>query len=433
MHARAVAAKVLVDVVVGGCSLDDAFDDVIAQLQSPREAPLVKELCYGTLRWRWRLTALLRVLMDRPVRPADADIEQLLLAGLYQVLYMDVPAPLAVDSTVAATTELGKPWARGLVNAVLRRFLREQEDVLPHADATEVASFSHPAWLIEEIRRDWPGQADAILRANNTRAPMTLRVNRNKTTREAYQALLAQAGHHATPGRVSPDALVLAAPVTVDALPEFNAGWVSVQDEAAQLAAPWLDAKPGMRVLDACAAPGGKLGHIAECCPDLGELVALDVSTHRLDLVESTIARLNVRARLICHNATQPEVWWDGALFDRILLDAPCSGVGVIRRHPDIKSLRRDTDIPALAARQHALLTALWPLLAPGGMLLYVTCSILDIENAGQMSAFLRMHPDALEQPLPATCGHTLAVGRQILPGDDNMDGFYYAAISKRT
>ena len=432
MQARAAAARALVDVVVHGRSLDDALDMGVATLNDAREAPLLKELSYGTLRWRWRLARILRALMDRPVRAVDADIEYLLLCGLYQLINMDVPAPLAVDSTVAATTQLGKPWARGLINAVLRRFLREQETLLMEADASEEALFAHPAWLINAIRHDWPKHADAVLRANNTRAPMTLRVNRKRTTREAYQTLLTEAGYVSTAGRHSPDALVLSSPIPVEALPEFSAGWVSVQDEAAQLAALWLDMQPGMRVLDACSAPGGKLGHIIECGSNLGEVIALDISTERLALVAETMARLQGKSRLICHNATQPEVWWDGTLFDRILLDAPCSGIGVIRRHPDIKSLRRDSDIASLAARQHALLTALWPLLKPEGMLLYVTCSILDEENVGQMTAFLRAHPDACEQPLPATSGHALEVGRQILPGDDNMDGFYYAAIAKR-
>ena len=335
-----------------------------------------------------------------------------------------------VAETVAAVRPLRKPWAAGLVNAVLRSALRRRAELEALIEADAEARAAHPRWLLDWLRRDWPDDWPAIVAANNVRPPFTLRINRLRLDREAYRQRLATAGYDAGPAAAE-TALTLSTPTDPAILPGFAEGWVSVQDAGAQLAASLLAARPGQRVLDACAAPGGKTGHLLECAPDL-DLTALDCDAGRLERVRDTLARLRLNARLLAGDARRPADWWDGARYDRILLDAPCSATGVIRRHPDIKLLRRESDIAALAERQQALLTGLWPLLRPDGRLLYVTCSVLRAENERVVAAFLATHPDAHEQPIVAGWGRVLSHGRQILPGESGMDGFYYAVLGKR-
>lgn len=426
---RLSAVSVLTRVSREGQSLSSLLPHAFAPLPPERRA-LAQELCYGTLRWWHRLDAILGQLLDKPLRNKDTDVHCLLLCGLYQLEYMSIPAHAAVSETVAVTSALKKKWAKGLVNAVLRRYQREKAQLNQTLEGSPEAHYAHPKWLIDNVESSWPEQWQTILEANNQRPPMTLRVARNHQNRDTYQQELESAGIEAEPNAHAPDALTLAKPQDVDALPGFTDGRVSVQDSAAQLAANLLEHQPGMRVLDACAAPGGKTGHILELCSDI-ELIALDIDDKRLQRVAENMARLKLSATLVSGDAAEPDSWWDGKAFDRILLDAPCSATGVIRRHPDIKLLRRPEDIAKLVTLQSAILDAMWPLLKPGGMLVYATCSVLPQENSHQLEAFLARQPDAKEKKMNAEWGATAPVGRQILPNRDGMDGFYYACIEK--
>lgn len=425
---RAVAVSVLTRVLQDGQSLSSLLPHSFHTLPPERRA-LAQELSYGTLRWAPRLQAILDMLLDKPLKSKDSDIYSLLLHGLYQLAYMDIPPHAAVSETVAVTGLLKKGWAKGLVNAVLRRFQREQTTLEQKIQTDPVAASAHPAWLLQLLQQAWPDKWQAIVQANNQRPPMVLRVNRNQTSRDDYLVELRAEGLSAAPSPHALEALTLEKAVNVEQLPGFARGRVSVQDSAAQLAAHLVAPRAGMRVLDACAAPGGKTGHLLEICQDI-ELIALDIEEKRLQRVEENLQRLGLSATLVAADAAHAE-WWDGKPFDRILLDAPCSATGVIRRHPDIKLLRLPDDIPRLVALQAAILKNLWPMLAPGGMLVYATCSILPQENAGQLANFLANHDDAREQTITADWGHAAEVGRQILPGQDGMDGFFYACIEK--
>ncbi len=429
MSVRARAAQVVGQVLGEGRSLTTAL--ALALEHAPeRERGLLQELCYGVCRWQPRLQVWLDRLLQRPLDPRESTVQALLLIGLYQLEQLRIPAHAAVAETVTAARELHKPWAAGLVNAILRSFLRRRAELAALMDTDPQVRTAHPGWLLERLQQDWPADWPALVAANNARPPFTLRVNRLHLDREAYRARLTAAGRAVEPAVGAATALTLAEPVEPAALPGFAEGWVSVQDAAAQWAAPLLAVQPGLRVLDACAAPGGKTGHLLECAPDL-QLTALDQDPARLERVRDNLNRLRLAARLIAGDAQRPADWWDGVPYDRILLDAPCSATGVIRRHPDIKLLRRETDIAALANRQQALLTALWPLLRPGGRLLYATCSVLDQENAQVIAQFLATRSDAKEQPITADWGRPLAQGRQILPGEAGMDGLYYAVLVK--
>ena len=430
---RAAAAKVLEQVVVHSRYLDTALAQSLATLpdNQKNDAALIQEMAYGVLRWFHQLDAIATVFIDKPLKEKDRDIHLLLLVGLYQLRHMRVARHAAVKETVEAAAALKKIWAKNFLNACLRSYLREETRAQTAVAASSSASFSHPAWLIEEIRHDWPDDWENILAANNERPPMVLRVNRRRQTRDQYLARLAQAGIAAKAMPLTDTAVLLDTPVAVSELPGFTQGEVSVQDAAAQFAAVLLDAQPGERVLDACAAPGGKTGHLLEHTPGLAELVALDQEPTRVTMIEDNLARLGLSAKFITGDAANPANWWDGRPFDRILADVPCSATGVIRRHPDIKLRRRPEDLPKLVTTQARLLEGLWPLLKPGGKLLYVTCSMLAVENEKQLSAFLVRHPEAREVMLPMSAGRARAVGRQILPGEAGMDGFYYACIRK--
>ncbi len=427
---RAAAVRVLAQVLGPGRSLDKALALELAEVEEGSRG-LVQELCYGVLRWRLRLEALAARLLHKPV--ADTALHALLLVGLYQLLYLRVAAHAAVDQTVAACKDLGKPWAKGLINATLRNFLRNSATLLAELDGSDEARYAHPAWLLGRLRHDWPEHWPAIVEANNERPPLWLRVNARRTTRAAYLEQLAAAGIKAGASPHSPQAVLPEQPLAVDALPGFQQGLVSVQDAAAQQAALLLEAQPGERILDACAAPGGKACHILERQPELGELVAVDSDERRSLRIRENLTRLGLAASLITGDASRPRDWWDGKLFDRILLDAPCSGSGVIRRHPDIKQLRSPADIEMQNRLQQELLAALWPLLRAGGRLLYVTCSILKRENQQPIQQFLATHPDARADEI-RFAWHEQArapVGDYILPGEQGMDGFYYVRLRK--
>ena len=431
MHARALAATIVFQALSDGRSLADTLPSAVERLSDASERALLQELSYGTLRWYPQLEAVAQLLLRKPFKHKDGDVFALLLVGLYQLMHLRVAPHAAVSLSVSAVDDLGKSWAKGLVNAVLRGYQRDPA-LLARACAKPGAAHAHPDWLLAAFQRDWPHHWQAIAQANNARPPMTLRVNHRCVERDAYAALLEQKSlpAHAVDG--VPDALTLDAPVDVLHLPEFAHGWVSVQDAAAQFAAQLLDAQPGERVLDACAAPGGKSAHILERQPALGELVAVDRDAQRMRRVHENLQRLGLQAQCVVADAATPAQWWDGRRFDRILLDAPCSGTGVIRRHPDIKVLRRQTDVAGLVEQQAGLLNALWPLLSDGGTLVYATCSVLRGENEVQMQNFLIAHADAQEIPLATAWGHACTVGRQILPGEADMDGFYYATLRKQ-
>ncbi|MCG6899436.1 MAG: 16S rRNA (cytosine(967)-C(5))-methyltransferase RsmB [Gammaproteobacteria bacterium] len=431
MDARACAVRVLVRVISSGHSLAEALPEAVQFVEDVRQRALIQELAYGTLRWYYQLDAVLKQLLQKPLKQRDADIRCLLLIGLYQLMQLAMPQRVAVNETVQATVTLNKSWARGLVNAVLRNYLRRADSLEVTGDSAVEMKYAHPAWLVKWLQADWPDNWENILSANNARPPFSLRVNQCRVTREEYLDELAARSIAATPLPQVLTGLLLKKPLPVENLPGFSEGVVSVQDGAAQLAAGLLALAPGLRVLDACAAPGGKTAHILEAEPGLSGLTALDIDGHRLRRIEENLVRLSLSAHLQQGDAGEPQGWWDGQPYDRILLDVPCSATGVIRRHPDIKLLRKPGDVATLVSRQARLLKALWPLLVPGGMLLYCTCSVLRDENIGQVGRFLEMQIDAEEVPIRASWGRVCGHGRQILPGENEMDGFYFACLRK--
>ena len=433
--ARAAAAQT-VDAVCRGRSLDAALTEIFSTLDATlsSERALIQEMVYGTLRWHFQLAPLVHGFLKQPFKEKDGDVDALLRVGFYQLLHMRVAPHAAVKETVEAATLLKKDWAKGLTNAVLRRVLREEAQIRAMIDADETLALAHPDWLLARLKEIYPNDWRAIAQANNARPPLTLRVHSGKITRTAYLEKLKAANLTARAVPEVDSALILESPLPVEALPGFRAGEVSVQDAAAQLAAVLLDAQPGQRVLDACAAPGGKAAHILERTPQ-AMLTALDISAPRLERVRENFARLGLAGTVVQGNAARPADWWDGQLYERILLDAPCSATGVIRRHPDIRLHRTPADIAQLAVTQTRLLNALWPLLGPGGKLLYVTCSIFPQENAEVLARFLAGRPDARVAPLARvaldSCARHDGTGAQILPGAGDMDGFYYSSILK--
>ncbi|MBB3103022.1 16S rRNA (cytosine(967)-C(5))-methyltransferase RsmB [Azomonas macrocytogenes] len=430
MKPRLAAAQALAAVLSGKASLAGSLPGPLAQV-APRDRGLAQELAYGTARWQPRLSGLAERLLQKPFKAADRDVEALLLVGLYQLFHTRIPAHAAIGETVGCTDKLKKPWAKGLLNAVLRRAQREGEALLAELEHDPVIRLAHPRWLQKTLKAQWPDVWEAICHANNLHPPLTLRVNRRQGSRADYLALLAAADIAAQPCEFSADGIHLAEPCDVQQLPGFAAGRVSVQDEAAQLAAALLEPAPGQRVLDACCAPGGKTCHLLEQEPELAELVALDLEPRRLERVRDNLARLQLDAHLLAADAGDTAAWWDGRPFQRILLDAPCSATGVIRRHPDIKQTRQPTDIPALAELQGRLLDALWPTLEVGGVLLYATCSVLPMENREVIAAFLARTPGARELDIVSAYGLKQSHGRQLLPKANGHDGFYYAKLIK--
>ncbi|CRM80870.1 16S rRNA (cytosine(967)-C(5))-methyltransferase RsmB [Pseudomonas sp. 58 R 3] len=430
MNPRLAAAKALAAVLNGKASLNSSLPTQMDKVED-RDRGFTQDLAFGTARWQPRLSALAAKLLQKPFKAADADVEALLLVGLYQLLYTRVPAHAAIGETVGCADKLKKPWAKALLNAVLRRAQRESEALLAELEHDPVVRTAHPRWLQKSLKAFWPEQWEAICAANNAHPPMILRVNRRHHSRDAYLQLLADAGISATPCVYSVDGIVLETATDVRSLPGFAEGWISVQDEAAQLAADLLDLAPGQRVLDACCAPGGKTCHILEVEKDLAGVVAVDLEAKRLVRVRENLARLGLSAELIAADGRDTATWWDGKPFQRILLDAPCSATGVIRRHPDIKLTRQPDDIAALAVLQGELLDALWPTLEVGGILLYATCSTLPTENTEVIQAFLARTSGARELDLATTAGIKQPHGRQLLVQEGGHDGFYYAKLIK--
>ena len=430
---RADAARIVAQVTDHGRSLDELL---AAESDEGSARGLKRSLCYGTLRWHVRLVAILKALAERPPEKLQPELRALIEVGLYQLVSGEVAAHAAVSETVSAVRALGLPKASGFVNAVLRRFQREQEAIVHAVDRDLSVRTAHPRWFVAALRRERPDILEEVLDANNRHPPLWLRVNRMRGTLAEMRHDLEAAGFQAEPHPFAPDALRVNPPADVRSLPGFAEGRFSVQDAAAQLAADLLGAQPGERVLDACAAPGGKTCHVLERTDGKAEVTALDVSEARLERVRENLDRLGLHARTVAGDAAVPETWWDGRPYDRILLDVPCSATGVIRRHPDIKALRREKDILALVKRQRGMLEACWRLLRPGGTLLYTSCSVLPDENARVVSGFLARHHEADDRtpaltaawpPRPPGGG----AGYQVMPGEAGMDGFYFACLRK--
>jgi 16S rRNA (cytosine967-C5)-methyltransferase len=432
MNVRALAAKVLNQVVEQGVSLSQALPAAQQEL-STKDKALLQMLCYGVLRTLPRLDFFCRSLMKKPLKGKQRAMHFLILVGLYQLLYTRIPSHAAVGETVDGAKALKKQALKGMVNGVLRTFLREQQALIEKADQQAALRYCHPSWLMKRLQAAYGEQlAGNIMNENNQQAAMWLRVNARHHSRGQYQALLKDAGLNSfiAEDEINSNALRLEKATDVYKLPGFELGWVSVQDGAAQLAAHYLDAQPGELILDACSAPGGKTVHALELQPQIKEMVAVDADPKRLQRVRENLERLQLSATVIHGDAAKPDSWWCGEQFDRILCDAPCSATGVIRRHPDIRWLRRDSDIDELVALQKSILNALWEKLKPGGILLYATCSILPDENELQIQSFLQNRSDASLIPLSQQYNGDKS-GRQLLPNEDGMDGFYYAKLKK--
>lgn len=410
MNLRAQAALILQDVMKGR-SLTDALSYFLPKWKDARDRALLQELTFGTCRWYFYLEKIIRIMLEKPLKNKDQDIYALLLIGLYQLIFMRIPHHAAITETVESAASLKKIWAKGLINAVLRKYQRTE--VIKKTD------FSHPEWMIKKIKRDFPESWEAILDANNERPPMALRVNQQRISRESYLEKLKHSHLSAWPIPKTKSGIMLEKPLDIHFLPGFKEGLVSVQDGAAQLAAEFIDIKPHQKVLDACAAPGGKTAHLLELEPTV-DCIAIDHDQERVTLIKENLDRLHLTAKCKASDVTHISAWWDGQLFDRILLDAPCSASGVIRRHPDIKLLRRESDIDKLSAIQFQLLNSVWSLLKPAGKLLYVTCSVFSEENREVIERFKTVHREALEEQMI-----------QIEPGKNGMDGFFFARLQK--
>lgn len=390
-------------------------------------SPHAKVLVFGVSRQYYRLAAVADCLMQK--RPAKTAVFACILMGLCELLYLDTPEHAVVSETVGLLRGKSLQFARGFVNALLRRACREKAELQAFLQTLKDKGLA--PWLAERIKTDWPEHAPDILAASDCQAPMTLRVNARQSSTPEYLKRLQDAGIAASACQFSADGVVLKTPLDVTEVPGFLDGVVSVQDEAAQLACALLEVQPGMRVLDACCAPGGKLCHILEQVS--AEVTGLDADASRMRRVLENCTRLGLAPRLLVGDAAHPDTWWDGRLFDRILLDAPCSATGVIRRHPDIRLLRTPKDVEKVVMLQRQLLDALWPLLAPEGILVYATCSILQAENAHQTAGFLAARDDCLLQTPSTLWGHPTGFGTQILPGEFGMDGFFYCVLRKKS
>tara|TARA_B110000503_G_scaffold140023_1_gene229819 strand:+ start:5099 stop:6397 length:1299 start_codon:yes stop_codon:yes gene_type:complete len=425
---RLLAAQALTSVLCHQGSLASSLPKALEAAEHGDRA-LIQQLCYGTCRHFPQLELIAEQLLHKPMKPQDQDIYALILMGLYQIKAMRTPDHAAVDATVQAAKASGKRWADKLINGVLRSYIRggaDLEEVLNEHDAYR---YNHPQWIISKLSNHWPDHWQDILAANDPQGALTLRVNTRKITREDYLLALAVAGHPANACQYSHVGVQLEKASDVIQLPGFEEGWFSVQDEAPQLCADLLELEAGHRVLDACAAPGGKTCHLLEA-EDVS-VVAVELEERRIGRMKDNLFRMDLQAQILCADASEPDQWWDGEAFDRILLDAPCSATGVIRRNPDIKVLRTNEDILELSQLQLKLLTNLWPLLKPGGYLLYATCSVLRQENDRLVSRFLKQQPQAQHCAIDADWGLPLDIGRQLLPNPASHDGFYYAKLHK--
>ena len=434
LNCRAVAALALLDVV----DKQKSLTPVLAKLTDkvpPNDKGLLQHLCYGTCRHYFSLNALSKMLLQKPLAEDARLVQALMWVGLYQLAYSEISEHAAINETVEACGQLKLEKFKGLLNAVLRRFQREKTDLLNGLKKSDVTHFEHPKWLIKQLKKSWPDHWQSICQQGNLQAPMCLRVNTHSQSREQLLNTFKDAEITAIIGELSLTSVYLEKPQDVFELPGFSQGSCSVQDEAAQMAAQILAPQKGDRILDACSAPGGKTCHILEAVQGEAHVVAMDADAKRLERVQENLQRLNFTATTQVGEAQHPETWWDGELFDRILLDVPCSATGVIRRHPDIKMLRQKEDIDNLAILQREILDQAWTMLKPGGTLLYATCSILPTENSQNIEAFLKDESSAILQDLnikeDSKNSFNTGFGWQLFPSKEAHDGFFYALLKK--
>ena len=429
---RLIAIRWLTQVIKDGTSVNQLMAQSDDKLE-PQDRGLAKQLLFGSLRFYHQLSTITNNLLNKPFKAKDTDILMVLVSGLYQLKYLAVPDHAAISESVELTRLLDKSWASGIVNGVLRSYQRESKNLESQLAKSVQFQFSHPGWMVKRIRQDWPESADSILAENNRQAPMTIRLNSLKTDQSSYLTKLDLLTVNSVIHPLAKDGLVLEKPMDVSLLPGFSDGEVTVQDAAAQLAVEMMDLKKGQRVLDGCSAPGGKTTHLIQRQPDI-QLTAVELSASRADKITQTLARLGMQCNLKIADILDTESWWDGQLFDRILIDVPCSASGVIRRNPDIKVHRLATDIAPLVAIQKQILEKCWQLLKPGGRLIYATCSIFKAENEEQILHFMDNQPvkmvtmpEIIDQQLSSRA----SVGYQILPGEIQMDGFYLCGLEK--
>lgn len=426
---RALAARGLSEIALRGASLRDVMERSAPRLADPRDRALLMALLSEGARWWLRFDAAIDGLLEKSLRHKDPAVHALLVLGLVQLEILELQDYAAVAATVEAVRALKRPQLAGLVNAVLRRWQRERESLLAKLDAKPQTRHAHPAWLAAALQRDWPAQAEAVMAADNLEPPLMLRVNRQRGERQALLERLQAAGHAAQIHPWLSDALVLPHSTDVTRMPGFDDGLFAVQDGAAQVAADLADLSDGLRVLDACAAPGGKACHLLERA-DI-DLTALEFDAARAERIRQNLMRLRLNAKIVVGDAGAPKTWWNGQPFDRILIDAPCSATGVLRRRPDVRLHRRESDIAAMHAQQQRILAALWPLLAPGGRLVYITCSLLRSENEAIVAGLLDAQADGQVLSFTLPAGQAATIGWQILPGDGDLDGMYYAVLQK--
>ncbi|MEP0072743.1 MAG: 16S rRNA (cytosine(967)-C(5))-methyltransferase RsmB [Marinomonas sp.] len=434
--ARQVAIEIIANILLQQGSLSTQLARHQTSVAS-EHIPLLKELCFGVCRQYPKLNSIALSLLSHPFEEKDTDLYATLLLGLYQLSYMNTPDHAAVNESVEACRILKKDWATKLMNAVLRRYQREGDEITENLESMPSVEYNHPKWLVKRFNKYWPDHLEQIIEASNTHPPMCIRVNESSVSRETYQAQLLELGIKSDTGIFSPSALYLRKAVKVTELPNFEEGFSSVQDEAAQLSAHILSPESGQKVLDACAAPGGKTGHLLEKSTDI-ELTAVELEPWRMEKIESNLERLGHSAHLICADAGDLDAWWDGEQFDKILLDVPCSATGVIRRNPDIKINRKPADITELVEIQKEIISQVWKTLKPNGFMLYATCSLMPEENEQQVHQFLEEHHDAkevslntLNQGFELEWGIPVSHGRQLFPSLEGHDGFYYCLLQK--
>ena len=429
-HPRSLAVLICESVIYEGLSIGDAIDDQLKNKDiSIQDRGFIQSLSFGVTRWYWQLSDQLKPLLKKPLKSKERQVKLILLVGIFQIQHLQTPSHAAVSDTVKCCQQLNKLWAKNLINACLRNYIRKQETTVKQQ--LPPTHYSHPQWMIERIEQAWPDQKKFIFAANNLAAPLCLRVNSKYCSQENYLSLLTENSIEASKDPYSEIGIRIKSSIPVQNLPKFSDGWVSVQDTASQLIHQFLQTTNVDRVLDACAAPGGKTSLLLEHANDNIVMHAVDIKGNRNNKLMQTLERLNLTAKIFTGDASKPMEWWDGKPYQRILVDAPCSGLGVIRRHPDIKHLRQVEDIEQLKQAQSAILESCWTLLEDNGQLLYTTCSILPEENEQQIEAFLQKHSEAT----PIIIDHPTAIklehGRQTLPGISDMDGFYYCLLHK--
>ena len=425
---RICAAQAVERIVYRGQQLNRTLDRVLPD-HKPADQRFLAELVNGVVRWFWLLDGYAGLLVERPLKRKHRDVHCLLLTGLYQLEFTRVPVYACVNETVQAVKGMGKSWTGPFLNAVMREFIKNRDQHRQHGEFDDAVRYSHPSWLVERLKMQWPGHWSKILDANNSKPEMILRVNDKQCSVADYLDTLAAHGIEAVADHVSPVGVRLGARIPVGKLPGFGEGVVSVQNSASQLVAPLMDIESGHRVLDACSAPGGKLMHMLDMVPQTVDFTAVDIDESRCSEIRENLQRVGRSATVLAADATQPESWWDGRPFDRIVLDVPCSATGIISKHPDIKHHRKPEDVEHMMDVQQKLIDAMLGLLGENGKLVYTTCSVLAQENEQQVVSALQRHPEFAVEPLPSYLGRWTGHGRQRLQGVDSGDGFFYAAL----